>query len=80
MNNAAKSHRIRFRLAMPTEKYLAYYKGKAGYVVTRSLDNRNVKFPANAIRDFLTHDGIFGLFEIQFDENNKLLRINQLSQ
>ncbi len=45
----------------------------------RSEDNRNIKFPASAIRSFLTHDGIFGLFEIQYDENNKLIRIKQIN-
>ena len=79
MNNNTPSHRIRFQLAMPAEKYLAYYQGKAGYINVRSLDNRNIRFPANAIRKFLKHEGIFGLFEIQFDENNKLIEIKKIN-
>ena len=58
-------------MAIEADKYLAYYKGIARDIVVRSEDNLNLKFPADAIRKFLTHEGIFGLFEIQFDENNK---------
>ena len=78
MNTKVTSHCIRFQLSITAEKYLAYYQGKARNIVARSEDNRNIKFPASAIRSFLTHDGIFGLFEIQFDENNKLIKINQI--
>ncbi len=79
MNKKTASHCIRFRLAIEAEKYLAYYKGIARDIVVRSEDNRNIKFPADAIRKFLTHDGIFGLFEIQFDDNNILIRIIQIN-
>jgi ribosomal protein L25 (general stress protein Ctc) len=79
MNKQTASHCIRFRLAIESEKYLAYYKGIARDIVVRSEDNKNIKFPADAIRKFLTHEGIFGLFEIQFDENNKLIKISQVN-
>lgn len=79
MNKERVSHCIRFRLALKTEKYLEYYKGNAQNIVTRSEDNRNIKFPANAVRNFLTHEGINGLFEIQFDENNKLIKIIRIN-
>ena len=78
MKKQVASHSIRFRLTLSAEKYLEYYKGNARNIVVRSEDNKNIKFPANAIRGFLTHDGIFGLFEIQFDENNKLIKIIQI--
>lgn len=70
---------MRFRLAITADKYLAYYKGIARDIVVRSEDNRNIKFPADAIRKFLTHEGIIGLFEIQFDENNKLIKIIKIT-
>jgi Protein of unknown function (DUF2835) len=78
MKKQAASYCIRFHLALSAEKYLEYYKGNARNIVVRSVDNRNIKFPADAIRSFLKHDGIFGLFEIQFDENNKLIKIIQI--
>jgi adenine deaminase len=79
MTNKVPSQAIRFHLALSSEKYLAYYKGHAQSIQTRSIDNKRIRFPANAIREFLTHEGIYGLFEIQFDENNKLIKINKIS-
>ncbi|MBQ0712009.1 MAG: DUF2835 domain-containing protein [Porticoccus sp.] len=73
------SHCIRFRLALSSEKYLAFYQGKARNIVVRSEDNRNIRFPASAVRGFLTHDGVFGLFEIQFDKEHKLIGVKQIS-
>ena len=69
---------IRFRLDISAEDYLAYYQGTAQEVVVRSDDNRIVRFPASAIRQFVTHDGVFGSFEITFDENNKLIAIQPI--
>jgi hypothetical protein len=76
MNTTNCSSSIRFRLAITAEEYLAYYQGSAKVVVAYSEDNRTIRFPASAIRQFVTHDGIFGNFEITFDENNKLIAIH----
>ena len=78
MNTNRHSSSIRFRLAISAEEYLAYYQGSAQEVVVRSDDNKIVRFPASAIRKFVTHDGIFGSFEITFDENNKLIAIQPI--
>ena len=75
MNTKNHSSSISFRLAISAEEYLAYYRGSAQEVVARSDDNRIVRFPASAIREFVTHDGIYGSFEITFDENNKLIGV-----
>jgi hypothetical protein len=69
------SQKIRFQLAIPSEKFMSYYQGNAQNVVVTSIENKTIQFPASAIRQFLSHEGIYGLFEIQFDENNKLIDI-----
>lgn len=74
------SNSLRFRLAISAERYLAYYQGSAQEVVVRSEDNKIIRFPARAIRPFVTHDGVYGRFEITFDENNKLIAIHSLAQ
>ena len=76
IRNCASS--VRFRLAISAEDYLAYYQGSAQVVVARSEDNKTIRFPASAIRKFVTYDGIFGDFEITFDENNKLIDIQSI--
>ena len=79
MNSKVSPHSIRFQLAISSENFLAYYQGVARDIVVLSEDNRTLKFPASAIRSFLRHEGIFGVFEIHFDENNKLIAIKQIS-
>lgn len=78
-NNKSIAHSLRFQLSLTSEKYLSYYKGQVNSIHVRSLDNKNVRFPASAIRQFLLHDGIHGLFEIRFDKNNKLIEIVKIS-
>ena len=78
MNTTNCRNSIRFRLAISAEDYLAYYQGSAQVVVARSEDNQTIRFPASAIRRFVTRDGIYGDFEITFDENNKLIVIQSI--
>ena len=69
---------IRFRLAITAEDYLAYYQGRARAVKVRSEDGRNIEFPANSLQRYLTHQGIYGLFEIRFDDNHKLIGLDRI--
>ncbi len=75
VSNKTIAHALRFQLSLLSEKYLKYYKGHASSIQVWSLDNKRIRFPASAARQFLTHDGIHGLFEIRFDKNNKLIEI-----
>ncbi|MBN2298896.1 MAG: DUF2835 domain-containing protein [Deltaproteobacteria bacterium] len=67
-----KTNRIRFSLSISSDMYLSYYRGEAEYVFTRSHEGKSVKFPARYLRKFVTHEGISGEFEIEFDHNNRL--------
>ena len=79
MNASKSSRRVRFRLAISAEDYLAYYQGRAKDVVVRADDNRIVRFPASALRSFVRHDGIFGRFEVTFDQSNRLVSIEAIA-
>ena len=72
--------RLRFRLTMPAELYLNYYQGKAQAVMVETLDGRTLQFPAQVLQRFVTHAGIHGLFEIEFDEQNKFVDIRRVSE
>jgi hypothetical protein len=74
-SNNPIAHALRFQLSLSSEKYLRYYQGQASSIQVRSLDNKSIRFPAGAIRQFLMHDGIHGVFEIRFDKNNKLIEV-----
>ncbi len=68
-------YEIRFRLDLSAQQFLAFYRGAASEVVTRSVDGRNVRFPANALRPHVTHDGVHGLFALRYNANNKFLAL-----
>lgn len=69
---------IRFRLSITAEDYLAYYRGEARAVVVTAADGRNLRFPANILRPFLSHAGIVGEFALQYDEQNRFIGIRKL--
>jgi hypothetical protein len=69
---------MRFRLSIPADEYLSYYQGVAKQVVVRAEDGRRLRFPANAIQKFVSREGVYGLFEIRFDANNKLIGIERV--
>jgi Protein of unknown function (DUF2835) len=68
-----KSRRVRFALNIPQDVLLSYYEGTARAVVVKSLDGRSIQFPANVLRRFVTSEGVQGVFEMEFDEDNKFV-------
>ena len=65
-------------LALPAERYLAWYRGQAGRVVMRSRDGRSVSLPAHHLRPFLTHEGVYGSFVMRFTSEGKLDSLERL--
>lgn len=74
-----KAHCIRFRLAISAEEYLSYYRGEVREIQVTAVNNQIVRFPAGAVQQFLTRDGIFGSFEIRFDEANRLIDVKRVA-
>jgi len=70
---------MRFSLNISAEQYERYYQGSARSVIVTTEDGRTLKFPANALQQFVTHEGIHGHFEILFDHNNKLSKVQRIS-
>ncbi|WP_198265125.1 DUF2835 domain-containing protein [sulfur-oxidizing endosymbiont of Gigantopelta aegis] len=70
---------IRFRLAISAQDYLRYYQGEVDSVTVQLIDGRTVQFPANALRQHIDQSGINGSFRIVFDENNKMLSMERVS-
>ena len=72
------TERIIFKLAISAETYLAVYKGHAKKISTLAVDGRRVEFSADKVRKFLTHEGVFGVFEMEITEEQKFLSIKRL--
>ena len=73
------SNRVRFALNISQDELLSYYEGTARAVMVKASDGRNIQFPANVLRPFVTGDGVRGIFEMVFDENNKLMDMRRVS-
>jgi len=69
---------MQFSLSLSSERYQAWYAGAAKAVQVRADDGRTVRFPAAELRPFITHDGIHGRFEIEFDDNYRLIALRRL--
>ena len=71
-------YEIIVRLAIDADEFVRLYSGSINQVVARADDGRTVKFPANILRPFVTHDGINGTFKIYFDQQNKFSHIERI--
>ena len=70
---------IRFRLQISAQEYLRYYQGDLDAVHVRSADGRHIQFPASALQKYINHSGINGGFRIVFDDQNKMIALEQVS-
>jgi len=75
----AKHQFIRFQLGISAEQFLRVYQGSAKNISTRADDGRLIKFPAQNIKQFLTHDGIYGYFEMELTTEHKFVAIKKLN-
>lgn len=73
-----KTESLTVRLAIPAEEFIRLYQGSAKAVIARSDDGRQVKFPADILRPFVLHEGIYGIFKIHFDEFHKFKSIERV--
>lgn len=70
---------VKFKLAITSTEYTSYYNGSAQQVICTSTDGRKIVFPAAKLRPFVTHNGIHGIFEIQFGAGNKFMHMHKIS-
>ncbi len=71
---------VRIALDIPAERYVTHYAGNAHSVYTTAEGGLSVQFPATALRKFVTHDGVQGIFDLHFDRENKLTSITRVDR
>ncbi len=54
------------------------YTGLAKSVHTRTQEGKSIRFPADILRKFVTHEGVEGRFAIYFDANNRFQKIERI--
>ena len=65
-------------LHIDAAEYVRLYSGSATTVVARARSGLRVQFPAGALRPFVLHNGIHGVFELVIDERNKLQSLTRI--
>jgi len=71
------TRQIIVELHIGADEFVRLYSGAAHAVVARAQDGQTVRFPANALRPFVAHDGVHGTFILLIDDRNKLRSINK---
>jgi len=75
---AQATHKLVVDLHIDADAFVRLYSGSATTVVARARSGLRVQFPAGALRPFVLHNGIHGVFEIVIDEHNKLQSLNRI--
>ena len=63
-------------LAISTQELLKYYRGAASQISAVATDGQTILFPVTAIQPFVTHEGVFGRFQLQVNSQGRLLKIS----
>jgi hypothetical protein len=69
---------IVLQLSISTAEYLKVYRGQARAVTARAMDGRQVRFPADILKPYITRRGIDGIFVISFDDAGKFRSVRQV--
>ena len=70
--------KLQIDIAIPADRYVALYTGGVKNIFAISRDGFSVQFPGSVLNRFVTHEGVYGSFEMSFDRNNKLTGIKKL--
>lgn len=72
--------RYKFRLSIPAHEYVRMYQGTVQWVYIDDVEGQSLQFPANALKPFVSHDGVYGLYELSIDATtNKLVELKKIS-
>src|SRR5690554_7425396 len=71
-------HQITVDLAISALDYQSHYSGQIKQVVAYTTDGRRVRFPANILQHVVSHEGVYGRFQINFSDKGKFLSIQRL--
>ncbi|WP_447747942.1 DUF2835 domain-containing protein [Pseudomonas nicosulfuronedens] len=66
-------------ISLPVDRLQALYRGQANRVEVVSRDGLRVNLPAHHLRSFVTHCGVHGSFELEFDDSGRLLALRRLA-
>lgn len=71
--------KIRFSLNISSQDMMKYYRGDANVIATTSDQGLKLQLPVINFRQYITDIGLNGHFEMELDENNKLLTLTKIA-
>ena len=74
----ASHTRVQFQLSISADDYVTYYQGVTRAVSILGDNGKRIEFPAEHLRQFVTHDGVHGNFELEFDDNNRFVALKKI--
>lgn len=70
---------IRFRITISAHEYLQYYQGMVNSILVTTSEGKMVQLPAGTLQKFVDQSGVNGSFRVIYDNNNKLVRVERIS-
>ena len=70
----------RVHLNISADEFERVYRGSARNILATDEQRRRIQFPASALRPFVTHEGVRGVFVIRVDTCNKLIDVQRALQ
>lgn len=70
---------VQVTLKIPAYQLALYYQGAVDTVAAETTDGRILHFPANVLRAVVQSHGVYGLFELAFDEHCKFVSIRRVA-
>lgn len=64
-------------MVLPAHKLIQYYRGNAQKVVVTSKEGLRLQLPIDVFKPYITQNGIYGVFTVWVDENNKMIRLEK---
>lgn len=74
-NNRGATTNYIVSLTISSEEFLKLYQGLAQNVAAHTREGVRIRFPATALKPYLTRDGIAGTFKLTVDKDNKLVEL-----
>lgn len=71
--------KLHLDIRLPAEEFLRVYQGTANRVLLYSREGKSVSLPAGRLQPFLTHEGIYGSFELTFDTQGTFIALRKLA-
>lgn len=70
---------LHLRLSLSPQECLALYSSAGQNVKTNTVDGRSVVFPTRVLRTLVRHNGIQGLFRLNYSASGKFISIERVA-